>query len=80
MEKAVDAGDEVKAFAMQKLSDVYGNLYQGGKTLGESLWALKALMQYKGICEDVVMPPLQSLSKEEKNRLIKEFIELKEKV
>lgn len=80
MEKAVDAGDKVKAFAMQKLSDVYGNLYQGGKTLGESLWALKALMQYKGICEDVVMPPLQSLSKEEKNRLIKEFIELKEKV
>lgn len=80
MLQAVAAGDEAKAFEMQKLSDVYGNVYQGGKTLGESLWALKALMQNKGICEDVVMPPLQSLSKEEKNRLIKEFIELKEKV
>lgn len=76
MLQAVAAGDDAKAFEMQKLSDVYGNVYQGGKTLGESLWALKALMQHKGICEDVVMPPLQSLSEEEKNKLIKEFKEL----
>jgi dihydrodipicolinate synthase/N-acetylneuraminate lyase len=76
MKKAVAAGDHAKAYDMQKLSDVYGNLYQSGKTLGESLWALKVLMQQKGLCEDVVMPPLQSLSIEEKNRLIKEFLEL----
>lgn len=80
MLQAVTASDEAKAFEMQKLSDVFGNVYQGGKTLGESLWALKALMQHKGICEDVVMSPLQALREEEKNRLIKEFIELKEKV
>lgn len=76
MQKAVEAGDHAKAFEMQKLSDVYGNLYQSGKTLGESLWALKVLMQHKGLCEDVVMPPLQSLSKEEETKLIKIFLEL----
>jgi len=80
MKKAVEAGDHTKAYDMQKLSDVYGNLYQSGKTLGESLWALKALMQYNGICEDVVMPPLQSLNEEEKTKLINAFNGLKDKV
>lgn len=80
MVKAVDAGDHAKAFELQKLSDVFGNLYQSGKTLGESLWALKVLMQYKGLCEDVVMPPLQSLNQEEETKLIKAFLELKENV
>ncbi len=77
MVKAVDAGDHAKAFEMQKLSDVYGNLYQSGKTLGESLWALKVLMQSKGLCEDVVMPPLQSLGEVEKQKLIQSYIEIK---
>ncbi|HEX3167996.1 MAG TPA: dihydrodipicolinate synthase family protein, partial [Chitinophagaceae bacterium] len=45
MVKAIDAGDHNKAYEMQKLSDVYGSLYQSGKTLGESLWALKVLMK-----------------------------------
>ena len=77
MKKAVAAGDHAKAYEMQKLSDVYGNLYQSGKTLGESLWALKALMKQKGLCEDVVMPPLQSLSEEEKQKLIQAYTEIK---
>jgi dihydrodipicolinate synthase/N-acetylneuraminate lyase len=77
MEKAVAAGDHAKAYDMQKLSDVYGNLYQSGKTLGESLWALKTLMQQKGLCEDVVMPPLQSMSEEEKQKLIQSYEEIK---
>ncbi len=65
MLKAVDEDDHVKAYEMQQLSDVYGDLYQGGKTLGESLWALKVLMKEKGLCEAIVMPPLQSLPAEE---------------
>jgi 4-hydroxy-tetrahydrodipicolinate synthase len=77
MLQAVATGDHAKAFDMQKLSDVYGNLYQGGKTLGESLWALKALMQQNGICEDVVMPPLQSLGEVEKQKLIQLYVEIK---
>lgn len=76
MLNAVEAGDHAKAYEMQKLSDIYGNLYQGGKTLGESLWALKVLMRSKGLCEEYVMPPLQSLNKDEAERLIKNFSEL----
>ena len=41
-------------------------IYQSGRTLGESLWALKLLMKEKGLCEAVVMPPLQLIIKEKK--------------
>lgn len=59
-----------EVYAMQQLSDKYGNLYQADKTLGESLWALKVLMKEKGLCEAVVMSPLQPMSREEENKLI----------
>lgn len=59
-----------EVYAMQHLSDKYGNLYQADKTLGESLWALKILMKEKGLCEAIVMPPLQPMSKEEEIKLI----------
>lgn len=64
-------------FRLQNLSDHLGNLYQQGRLLGESLWALKVLMQEEGLCKPFVMPPLTPLSKEEENRLLnnyKEFI------
>jgi 4-hydroxy-tetrahydrodipicolinate synthase len=80
MLKAVEAGDHQRAYEMQKLSDLYGNLFQSGKTLGESLWALKILMKEKGLCDSIVMPPLQSLDKEEEDKLKRTFKELKEKV
>src|SRR6185503_17683138 len=77
---AVEANDHQKANEIQKLSDMYGAIYQSGKTLGESLWALKVLMKEKGLCEPIVMPPLQSLSKDEELKLIRSMKELKEKV
>jgi len=80
MLKAVESGDHQRAYEMQKLSDLYGNLFQSGKTLGESLWALKVLMKEKGLCEAIVMPPLQSLDEQEENKLKKTFHDLKEKV
>ena len=80
MVEAVKSGDHQIAQEMQKLSDVYGSLYQTGKILGESLWALKVLMKEKGLCDTVVMQPLQPLSKEEEDKLKKAFYEMKEKV
>ncbi|MGG9960862.1 dihydrodipicolinate synthase family protein [Ferruginibacter sp. SUN106] len=59
-----------EVYAMQQLSDKYGNVYQADKTLGESLWALKLLMKEKGLCEAVVMPPLQPMNSAEENKLI----------
>lgn len=55
---AFKSGDRKKMYAMQKLSDDYGEMYQANRTLGESLYALKLMMKEKGICEQYVMPPL----------------------
>jgi len=77
---AIASDDHQRAYEMQKLSDIYGSLYQSGKILGESLWALKVLMKEKGLCEAFVMPPLQPLSKEEELKLVQSMKTLKEKV
>lgn len=63
-------GNAEKAYELQKLSDALGNVYQGGKTLGESLWALKVLMKKEGLCDTYMMPPLQQLSNEEEQKVI----------
>ncbi len=55
------AGDAENLARVQKHSEQVGNLYQGGRLLGESLWALKVLMHEAGLCQPVVMPPLTSL-------------------
>ncbi|MFD2163837.1 dihydrodipicolinate synthase family protein [Paradesertivirga mongoliensis] len=67
--EAVRNGDYDKAYQYQEQSDKLGNLYQGQKSLGESLWALKVLMQDFGLCQSNVMPPLHALSPEEEVRL-----------
>ena len=76
MLQAADAGNSEKVYVLQKLSDVLGGLYQSGRTLGESLWALKFLMQQVNLCEPHVMPPLQSLPAEEENKLRKGLEEI----
>jgi dihydrodipicolinate synthase/N-acetylneuraminate lyase len=79
MMKAVRAGDADKAYGYQNQSDVFGQLYQSGRTLGESLWALKVLMQEYGLCDPTMMPPLQSLSEREASELKTTLAELVEK-
>lgn len=79
MQKAVTAGNTARAYQLQELSDVFGNLYQSKRTLGNSLWALKVLMQQKGLCEAHVMPPLQAGNTAEANTLIQELKALEEK-
>ncbi|HEY6899528.1 MAG TPA: dihydrodipicolinate synthase family protein, partial [Puia sp.] len=58
MVRAAEAGDREKVGELQALSDQLGNLYQAGKTLGESLAALKKIMQEQGLCQEYMMPPL----------------------
>lgn len=76
MVKAVESGDNKEAYRLQKLSDALGDLYQKGRTLGESLWALKLLMKQAGLCEPHVMPPLQSLAKEQESILLQGLQEI----
>lgn len=63
-------GNAEKAYELQKMSDAFGNVYQGGKTLGESLWALKVLMKKEGLCDTFMMPPLHQLSNEEEQKIL----------
>ena len=67
------AGDFAKADYYQDLTDKVAVVYQKGRTLGESLAALKVLMQDAGLCSTVMMPPLTELSSEENQRIIEQF-------
>jgi dihydrodipicolinate synthase/N-acetylneuraminate lyase len=58
MIRAFENNDTEQLQELQKKSDEYGALYQAGRTLGESLKVLKQLMEEKGICKSVMMPPL----------------------
>jgi dihydrodipicolinate synthase/N-acetylneuraminate lyase len=66
---AAQTSDKEKALRCQQQADMAGNIYQSGRTLGESLWALKVLMKKAGLCESYMMPPLQELSQEEEKKL-----------
>jgi dihydrodipicolinate synthase/N-acetylneuraminate lyase len=77
---AVQQGDHTTAMDMQALSDAYGNLYQAGRTLGESLWALKVLLHEEKICQPYVMPPLQPQSRDEERKLKEAYKDINAKV
>jgi 4-hydroxy-tetrahydrodipicolinate synthase len=77
MAQAAKLGDTDAVYALQRKSDLVGKLYQSGRLLGESLWALKVLMRESGICQSHVMPPLRPQSAEEEANLVKGLFELK---
>jgi 4-hydroxy-tetrahydrodipicolinate synthase len=70
---AVEQNDRDHAYKQQELSDALGKIYQDGKTQGESLWALKVLMEEKGLCQSFMMPPLAGMGEEEKQNLKQKY-------
>lgn len=54
---------------LQKQADQVAQLFQSGRTLGQSLAALKAAMAQKQYCAPHVLPPLQALSDPERERI-----------
>lgn len=60
---------------LQVRSDQLGGMYQSGKTLGDSLAALKALMKCQELCDTYMMPPLERISAEEEKILKKAYAE-----
>lgn len=74
--KAAEAGDREEALRLQVLSDELGNLYQAGRSLGQSLWALKVLMQEAELCQPYVMPPLQGQPVQEREKLQEKLQEI----
>ncbi|MGH8018352.1 MAG: dihydrodipicolinate synthase family protein [Opitutaceae bacterium] len=59
------AGDAAGAAAAQARIDAVSAVYQKGRTVAQSLCAMKAVMELLGIAERHVLPPLQSCSDEE---------------
>jgi dihydrodipicolinate synthase/N-acetylneuraminate lyase len=66
-------GNREEAERQQLLSDQLGAVYQEGRTLGQSLWALKVMLGTHQICAPVVMPPLMNGSEEEQQIIRKNY-------
>ncbi len=62
---AAVTGDNEKAQRLQTLTNTIGEIYQKGRTLGESLAALKVMMQTKRLCQPWMLPPLSRLDEGE---------------
>ena len=70
------AGHQPEAEQLEQQLSAVVKLYQRGRTLGESLAALKAAMSFRGLCQPDVFPPLLPLSGRERNDLGRELARL----
>ena len=66
---AID-GDKDEAFRLQKATADVCGIYQKGRTLGDSLAALKVMMQTKHLCDPWMLMPLNRLTDSEENEII----------
>ena len=67
--EAAVKGDAATAERLQNETNEIAKIYQAGRTLGQSLTALKVMMQTKGLCEPWMLMPLTRLSDEEENQI-----------
>ena len=63
---AATTGDFKTAHELQQKTNVICQVYQKGFTLGDSLAALKYLLQMKGNCQPYMLPPLTELTEDQK--------------
>ena len=66
---AAVAGDMETANRLQDETNEIAKIYQKDRTLGQSLTALKVMMQTKGLCEPWMLMPLCRLSAEEEKAI-----------
>ena len=62
---AAVSGDMETAYRLQDETNEIAKLYQAGRTLGQSLTALKVMMQTRGLCTPDMLMPLTRISAEE---------------
>ena len=67
--EAALGGDMATANRLQKETDEISKIYQKDRTLGQSLAALKVVMQAKGLCGPDMLMPLTRLSAEEEKKI-----------
>ncbi|MDD4992501.1 MAG: dihydrodipicolinate synthase family protein [Paludibacter sp.] len=68
-----------KCINYQTFTDEAATIYQKDRTLGESLAALKILMNAEGICNTTMMPPLTELSQDELQKITEQYSKFKNK-
>jgi 4-hydroxy-tetrahydrodipicolinate synthase len=66
------AQDWQKVEQLQAETDEIARIYQAGRTLGNSLQALKVMMSVQGLCQPYALPPLTDLGVAEQKEIIKE--------
>ena len=67
--ESATSGDLGTAQQLQVSTNDIAKIYQAGRTLGQSLTALKVMMQTDGLCTPDVLPPLTRLSEAEENEI-----------
>jgi dihydrodipicolinate synthase/N-acetylneuraminate lyase len=65
-------GQWEKVDQLQEETDEIARIYQSGRTLGNSLQALKVMMSLQGLCQPYALPPLTDLPVEEQKEIVKE--------
>ena len=68
--EAAVAGDMATANRLQEETNEIAKVYQQNRTLGQSLTALKVMMQTKGLCEPWMLMPLTRLTPAEEEVII----------
>jgi len=63
--------DWVKVEQLQTETDEIAKIYQSGRTLGNSLQALKVMMSVQGLCQPYAIPPLTDLPAAEQKEIIR---------
>ena len=66
---AAITGDMETAYRLQEETNEIAKIYQAGRTLGQSLTALKVMMQTRGLCTPDMLMPLTRLTKEEEEEI-----------
>ena len=67
--EAARSGDFKEANRLQDATNEIAKIYQSGRTLGQSLAALKVMMQTKGLCDPWMLMPLTRLSADEEEEI-----------
>ncbi|MBE2214966.1 MAG: dihydrodipicolinate synthase family protein [Opitutaceae bacterium] len=78
LEDAATAGRWTEAEALQARLDLVARAFQRGRTLGQSLGALKAAMSARGLCGPTLHPPLLTLDESTCSAIVAEVAALGE--
>jgi len=65
------AGQWEEAERMQRETNEIAQIYQSGRTLGESLQALKVMMSALDLCQPIAIPPLTDLTGNEQKEVLR---------